>query len=127
MTTTTVKTKPKKATSAGWTGRNPYTIPNDVQFALRRAMAAEHVADEEFDDLLWILAQESGGRVDVHNAHSTARGLFQLLQAQYQLNPHGAASFGNAEEECRGGIRYIMERYHSAKSARAFWERHRWY
>ncbi|WP_310630365.1 hypothetical protein [Paraburkholderia sp.] len=73
------------------------------------------------------MAQESGGRVNARNGASTARGLFQLLQAQYDLNPRGEASFGNAVEECQGGIHYIYGRYHSARHARAFWQSHHWY
>lgn len=81
----------------------------------------------DFNDLLWIMAQESGGKVDVRNSKSTARGLYQLLSAQYDLNPHGEKSFGNAVEECQGGINYIIGRYHTAHAARLFWEKHLWY
>jgi hypothetical protein len=73
------------------------------------------------------MAQESAGVVDARNGTSTARGLFQLLRAQYSLNPRGEASFGNAKEECQGGIHYIYGRYHSAHMARAFWQQHHWY
>ena len=102
-------------------------VPANVQQALRNAMKSEGVPGSQFDDLLWIMQHESGGRVGVRNTHSSARGLFQLLKAQYGLNPNGESSFGNAEEECRGGIRYVMSRYHSAAAARAFWEKHGWY
>jgi SLT domain-containing protein len=90
-------------------------------------MKREGVPIEQFNDLLWIIAHESSGRVNARNRHSSARGLFQLLSAQYVLNPHGEASFGNAVEECQGGIRYIMSRYHSATAARKFWANHHWY
>lgn len=90
-------------------------------------MRLERVSDADYDDLLWILAQESSGIVDNRNHSSTARGLFQLLFAQYELNPKGEKSFGNAVEECQGGIRYIYGRYHSARTARRFWEKHHWY
>ncbi|MGZ3182711.1 MAG: aggregation-promoting factor C-terminal-like domain-containing protein [Telluria sp.] len=113
--------------STGWRERDPSSVPLAVQFALRDAMRREQVADVQYDDLLWIMAQESSGMVGVRNARSTARGLFQLLRAQYPLNPHGEDSFGNAVEECQGGIRYVMGRYHSAAAARRFWQRHHWY
>lgn len=90
-------------------------------------MRAENVSSSDFDDLLWIMAQESAGVVNARNGASTARGLFQLLEAQYTLNPRGAASLGDAKEECRGGIRYIYGRYHSARDAKAFWRSHHWY
>ena len=74
------------------------------------------------------MAQESGGKVGVANQQgSSARGLFQLLKPQFYLYPNGEASLGNAVEECQGGIRYVVGRYHTAVAARAFWERHRWY
>ena len=81
----------------------------------------------QYDDFLWIIAQESGGSVDARNPSSSARGLFQLLRAQYSLNPHGERSFGNAVEECQGGIHYVIGRYHSAISAKIFWQAHHWY
>lgn len=73
------------------------------------------------------MAQESSGIVNARNSDSSARGLFQLLRAQYSLNPNGEKSFGNAVEECQGGIHYIMGRYHSAGAAKAFWQKHHWY
>jgi hypothetical protein len=119
--------RPTKAARRGWSEKPVSVVPLDVQGALRDAMRAENVSSADFNDLLWILAQESAGVVDARNGASTARGLFQLLQAQYTLNPHGAASFGHAQEECQGGIRYIYGRYHSARAAKAFWQRHHWY
>jgi hypothetical protein len=110
-----------------WIAISPDSVPLHVRFALREAMRQEAVAEADYADLLWILAQESGGIVNNRNVSSSARGLFQLLHAQYELNPHGEKSFGNAVEECQGGIRYIYGRYHSAKAARDVWQRHHWY
>lgn len=119
--------RPVKAAQQEWKAKSPSIVPANVQMALREAMRLEDVSPTEFNDLLWIMAQESAGRVDVRNGKSTARGLFQLLRAQYPLNPHGESSFGNAIEECQGGIHYIMGRYHTAAAARSFWEKHHWY
>ncbi len=80
-------------------------------------MQKEGISLADFNDLLWIMAQESAGVVNARNSASTARGLFQLLGAQYDLNPRGMASFGDAVEECQGGIRYIYGRYHTAARA----------
>jgi hypothetical protein len=41
--------------------------------------------------------------------------------------PRGAASLGDAVDECIGGIRYVRQRYHTAHDARQFWEQHHWY
>ncbi|SAK50238.1 hypothetical protein AWB76_01435 [Caballeronia temeraria] len=112
---------------AAWEAIPTDVVPLYVRSALRDAMRLERVSDADYDDLLWILAQESSGIVDNRNHSSTARGLFQLLFAQYELNPKGEKSFGNAVEECQGGIRYIYGRYHSARTARRFWEKHHWY
>ena len=110
-----------------WQEKSPSVVPSEVQAALRQAMLLEHVAPGDFNDLLWIMAQESGGQVNATNPSSTAGDVYQLLRAQYDLYPHGEASLGNAVEECQGGIRYILGRYHTAKLARAFWEKHHWY
>jgi SLT domain-containing protein len=103
------------------------TVPATVQLALRDAMKLEQVPSEQFNDLLWIIYHESRGQAGVKNPKSTARGLFQLLKAQYCLNPNGEKSFGNAVEECQGGIRYVVSRYRNAHAARQFWEKHNWY
>ena len=110
-----------------WTPHNPSTISAESLQALKKAMTLEHIPENEFSDLAWIMAQESGGIVGAKNSHSTVRWLFQLLKAQYDLNPNGEKSFGNAVEECQGGISYIMHRYKTAAHAREFWEKHHWY
>lgn len=110
-----------------WTEKLPSIVPASSQFALRTAMQKEGISLADFNDLLWIMAQESAGVVNARNSASTARGLFQLLGAQYDLNPRGMASFGDAVEECQGGIRYIYGRYHTAARARSFWQSHHWY
>ncbi|WP_168794141.1 hypothetical protein [Paraburkholderia aromaticivorans] len=104
----------------GWVTKNPLIVPIASQDALRKAMEFEGISPTEFSDLLWIMAQESAGVVNAHDPASTARGLFELLHVQYGLNPNGEKFFGNAVEECQGGIRYIMGRYHSAANARKF-------
>lgn len=119
--------RPLKPAKAGWVAKDPAVVPASSQAALRAAMVEEEVPVTDFNDLLWIMAQESGGRVNASNSSSSARGLYQLLKAQYSLNPNGEKSFGNAVEECQGGIRYIYGRYHSARTARTFWEKHHWY
>ena len=92
-------------------------------------MTLEQVSLTDYNDLLWIMAQESMGVVGVRNqSGSTARGLYQLLQEQWPTYlPHGAGSIGNAVEECQGGIRYIKDRYGTVSNARIFWDKHHWY
>lgn len=107
--------------------KDPAAVPIRVQVALREAMRLEGVSLTQYDALLWIIAQESSGVVGVRNRRSTARGLFQLLRAQYELNPNGEKSFGNPVEECQGGIRYVIGRYHSANAAKIYWQQHHWY
>ncbi len=119
--------RPMKTAKTAHVFKDPRLVPVASQQALKQAMKLEGIADSEYGDLLWIMAQESGGVVDVRNPASSARGLYQLLQPQYSLNPLGEQSFGNATEEAQGGVRYIMGRYKTAKAAKAFWERHYWY
>jgi hypothetical protein len=115
------------STPATWEEKDPAIVPIRVQVALREAMRLEGIPLAQYDAFLWIIAQESGGIVAVRNHRSTARGLFQLLRAQYMLNPNGEKSFGNPVEECQGGIRYVIGRYHSATAAKIFWQQHHWY
>lgn len=119
--------QPLRKTENQWQAKSPNVVPLYVQAALREAMLKEGIPLADFNDLLWIMAQESAGVVGAHNPSSSARGLFQLLRAQYGLNPNGENSFGNAVEECQGGIRYIYRRYHAARRAKEFWEKHHWY
>jgi hypothetical protein len=102
-------------------------IPAQSDAALSQAMMLEGVPDSWQQGLRFIMAQESGGRVNVKNPVHSARGLFQLTAANYHLNPNGARSFGNAVEEAQGGIRYIQQRYGSADKAVAFWRQRHWY
>ena len=106
---------------------DPDVVPSTSKAALRKAMELENIPVRQYQDLLWIMAQESSGRVDARNSHSTARGLYQLLRNNYDLNPQGVKSFGNDVEECQGGIRYIVKRYRTAGAARQFWQQHHWY
>jgi hypothetical protein len=95
--------------------------------ALSQAMTLESVPASWQPGLTFIMAHESGGRVDAQSPIHSARGLYQLTAANYHYNPRGAASFGNAVEEAQGGIRYIRARYGTADNAVAFWNQHRWY
>lgn len=108
--------------------KDPLIVPAPIQQALRQAMALEGMATTEYADMLWILAQESEGNIGIRNGQgSTARGLFQIMRVNYGLLPRKEASFGNAIEECQGGIRYVVGRYHTAAAARRFWVAHLWY
>jgi SLT domain-containing protein len=102
-------------------------IPTESDVALQRAMAIEGVPESWSSSLRFIMARESGGRVDATNPVHSARGLFQLTAANYHFNPNGAQSFGSAVEEAQGGIRYIQQRYGTADNAVAFWRQHHWY
>ncbi|GJI88146.1 MULTISPECIES: hypothetical protein [Duganella] len=124
---TTHATHKKRALHGDTTERNPSDVPDASKTALREAMRLENTPGAQFQDLLWLMAQESSGKVGARNSHSSARGLFQLLRNNYDLNPRGINSFGNGVEECQGGIRYIMQRYRSASNARIFWQKHHWY
>jgi hypothetical protein len=95
--------------------------------ALTQAMLLENIPTSWNDSLRFIMDKESGGHVDIQNRSSSARGLFQLLAANYKLNPHGAASFGNGVEEAQGGIRYIKQRYGTADNAVVHWQQLHWY
>jgi hypothetical protein len=121
------KHRPLKPAQNGWVEKDPSVVPLTSQNALRKAMTLEKIPATDYNDLLWIMAQESSGTVNARNPSSSARGLFQLLRPQYELNPNGEKSFGNAVEECQGGIHYIYGRYHTASQAKQFWEKHHWY
>lgn len=104
--------------------KDPAKVPLAIQTALRQAMTLEKVPLDWFDDMLWILAQESEGKIGIRNNQgSSARGLFQLTKVNYGLLPQGETSFGNAVEECQGGIRYVVGRFKTASAARRFWEK----
>lgn len=60
-----------------WTEKDPSIISFRVQTALREAMRLEAISSNQYDDLLWIIAQESSGVVGARNSRSSARGLFE--------------------------------------------------
>ena len=103
------------------------SIPESAQQALQQAMALEKVPSSWQSGLQFIMAHESGGRVDIRNPHHSARGLYQLTAANYHFNPRGKDSFGNAVEEAQGGIRFIKQRCGTVEKAVAFWQQNRWY
>ena len=106
-------------------GRAPVnTMAGDA--ALTEAMVLEKVPTSWHASLAFIMGQESSGRVGIHNADDTARGLFQLVAANYNMNPNGLASFGKGVEEAQGGIRYIKQRYGTADHAAAHWHQYHW-
>jgi len=79
--------RPAKPEKTEWQEKDPKNISPIVKSALRDAMQLERISSVEYDDFLWIIAQESGGIIGARNSKSTARGLFQLLRAQYGLTP----------------------------------------
>lgn len=105
----------------------PVPIPVASDAALAQAMTLEGVPASWKDSLDFIMARESGGKVDAQSPVHSARGLFQLTAANHHYNPNGAASFGNAVQEAQGGIRYIRQRYGTADNAVSFWRTHHWY
>lgn len=119
--------RPIKSGKPEWQEKDTKNISPIVKTALREAMRLERISSTEYDDFLWLIAQESGGIIGARNGQSSARGLFQLLRAQYGLNPNAERSFGIAIEECQGGIRYVVGRYRSAAAAKQFWLQHYWY
>ena len=102
-------------------------VPQTSLDALGEAMTLEGVPQSWQPALAFIMDRESGGRVGAHSPIHSARGLYQLTAASYHYNPRGAASFGHAVEEARGGIRYIRARYGTADKAAAHWNQHHWY
>ena len=109
------------------TGPPTSAAPGASIDALGKAMALEGVPASWQPGLTYIMARESGGKVDAQSPVHSARGLYQLTAANYHYNPRGTASFGNAVEEAQGGIRYIRARYGTADNAVAFWNQHHWY
>jgi hypothetical protein len=112
---------------SGAPAKAPATAPGASIDAIGKAMALEGVPASWQPGLTYIMARESGGKVDAQSPVHSARGLYQLTAANYHYNPQGTASFGNAVEEAQGGIRYIRARYGTADNAMAFWNRHHWY
>ena len=104
-------------------------LPETSLDALRQAMKIEGLPSNQFDDLAWIMAQESTGVVGAHTQiraqpghhENTAAGLFQLIQRNWTFYPNGGASIGNPVEECQGAIRYMLSRYDNAGDAKAYW------
>ena len=108
--------------------KDPKLVPSSSVDALKIAMRLESIPAQQYDDLLWIMTQESVGIPGVENGSTTASGLFQMNEAARQaFYPRGDASVGNAIEEAQGAIRYMLSRYGSAAEARRFWDIHHWW
>jgi hypothetical protein len=98
MTTSPGKTA--TGTHAPWHAKDPAAVPSAVQQALREALQREGVAATHFDDLLWIVAQESGGRVGVCNGTSTAVSATSCSATARRRRP-GGSGCSTAGIDCR--------------------------
>ena len=110
-----------------YTEKSIDNIPQSSLDALHTAMSLEGAPDAWFNDLAWLMAQESEGIPGRYNPISKAAGLFQIAVVNYSLFPRGNASIGDPTDECRAGIRYIVQRYHTPAIAKEFWKLHHWY
>lgn len=61
----------KKRPKGEWVEKHPVHVPESSKEALRQAMELEHIPAAQFEDLLWLMTQESGGRVNVKNRYVT--------------------------------------------------------
>ncbi|WP_449406082.1 hypothetical protein [Massilia phosphatilytica] len=111
-----------------WKEKDPAIVPLRVQVALRDAMRLEgalcspNMTASPLDCCAGINWRCRRAQSSLDSAWPVS-----ALRAQYALNPKGEKSFGDPVEECRGGIRYVIGRYHSANAAKIFWQQHHWY
>ena len=90
-------------------------------------MALEGVPASWQPGLRFIMAQESGGRVDARNPVHSARGLFQFTAANYHLNPNGAAFVRQRGGRGAGRHPLYPAALRTADKAVEFWRQHHWY
>jgi len=101
---------------------DPYTLQAYVQ-----TIAASEYGwhGQQWDDLVWLLNEESTWRADVRNPGSTAAGLFQFLSSTARIygidHPSTTGRFATVSEQTRAGLLYISDRYGDPTSAKARW------
>ena len=92
--------------------------------ALGQQIAASMGFGGQFGAIDYIFSRESGWNPNAQNAHSTAYGIPQFLDATWKQ--YGGKTT-DAAEQIKDGIRYMVDRYGSPAGAQAFWQGHHWY
>jgi hypothetical protein len=77
----------------------------------------------------WIIAHESGGNPRAQNPHSSASGLFQMIDGTWRAYGGSTAHAKDASvaEQQAVASRYVASRYGSWENAQRFWQSHGYY
>ena len=81
--------------------------------------------EDQVPAMLAIVQKESGFNNTAQNKHSTAYGLFQVINANWKT--YGFEKTSDPIEQTKMGILYIKERYGTPKNAKFFHDSHGWY
>lgn len=91
---------------------------------LQAAISATGVSGSWLPGLRWIVEHESGGDPHAKNPHSTASGLFQMIDTTWAASRDKSLpnDIWNPIINAIAGIRYIGERYGNPGNAVDFWK-----
>jgi TP901 family phage tail tape measure protein len=102
------------------------SMGGNVDDWLKAAISATGVSGDWLPGLRWIVEHESGGDPHAKNPHSTASGLFQMIDTTWAgaRDKSLPNDIWNPIINAIAGIRYIAERYGNANNAVDFWQAH---
>lgn len=104
-----------------------FTHGNDSVVEAVRRVAATHGwgSGGQWNALSTLINHESTWNPTAQNPHSTAYGLFQLLDSTWAGT--GIRKTDDPTKQAIAGLRYIKSRYGSPEGAWSFWSKHKWY
>jgi SLT domain-containing protein/phage-related protein len=93
---------------------------------LKAALSYTKMPSDWLEPLKWIIGHESGGDPHAKNPHSTASGLFQMIDTTWAdaRDKSLPNDIWNPIINAIAGIRYIADRYGNANNAVDFWKAH---
>jgi TP901 family phage tail tape measure protein len=93
---------------------------------LKAALSYTKMPADWLEPLKWIIGHESGGDPHAKNPHSTASGLFQMIDTTWAdaRDKSLPNDIWNPIINAIAGIRYIADRYGNANNAVDFWKAH---
>ena len=106
-----------------------YLLMGGIESVLKAALEYTHKPESWLPGLKWIVSHESGGDAGAKNPHSTASGLFQLIDSTWAAyrDKNLPNDVFNPMANAVAGINYIDQRYGNPDKAVDFWKANNYY
>lgn len=124
-------------TSGGGAYTNYYKAEKDAKanpkaYAVASGAIKAAIADGGYDsswqrDVEELVARESSFNHNAANSNSSARGLFQFMDATRKNYGGSKVNWSDPYQQTVAGLKYIKDRYGTPAKALAFWDKNGYY